>query len=83
MFRLSVESVHLDLTKYTTQCIGLVYATGVGEFGMPPPTGTVGGSYGNAMAGGADGACRTELVWRREPFRDLRGLGLATFRWVS
>ena len=66
------------------RCIGLVYVTGVGEFGMPPPpTGTVGDSYGNAMAGGADGACRTELVWRRKPFRDLRDLELATFRWFS
>ena len=61
----------------------LVYATGVEEFGMPPPTGTVGDSYGNAMAGSADGAYRTELVWRRKPFRDLRDLELATFRRVS
>lgn len=65
------------------RCIGLVYATGVGEFGMPPPTGTVGDSYGNAMGGSADGAYRTELVWRRKPFRDLRDLELATFRRVS
>lgn len=34
------------------RCIGLVYVTGVGEFGMLPPTGTVGDSCGNAMAGG-------------------------------
>ena len=26
---------------------------------------------------------KTELVWRRKPFRDLRDLELATFRWVS
>ena len=50
---------------------------------MPPPTGTVGDSYGNAMDGSADGAYRTELVWRRKPFRDLRDLELTTFRWVS
>ena len=65
------------------RCIGLVYVTGVGEFGMLPSTGTVGDSYGNAMAGGADGAYRTELVWRRKPFQDLRDLESATFRWVS
>ena len=53
------------------------------EFGMLPSTGTVGDSYDNAMAGSADGACKTELVWRRKPFRDLRDLELATFRWVS
>lgn len=70
-------------SDHGAQCIGLVYATGVGEFGMPPPTGTVGDSHGNAMAESTDGACRTELVRRREPFRDLRGLESATFRWVS
>ena len=63
--------------------IGLVCTTGVGEFGMLPSAGTVGDSYGNAMAGSADGACKTELVWRRKPFQDLRDLELATFRWVS
>ena len=49
-------------SDHGARCIGLVYATGVGEFGMPPPTGTVGASYDNAMAESADGAYRTELV---------------------
>ena len=66
-----------------TQCTGTVYATGVMEYGMLPSTGTVGDSYGNAMAEGADGAYKTELVWRRRPFADLKDLELATFRWVS
>ena len=70
-------------SDHGARCIGLVYTTGVGEFGMLPSTGTVGDSYDNAMAGSADGACKTELVWRRKPFRDLRDLELATFRWVS
>ena len=63
--------------------ISLVYTARVGEFGMLPSAGTVGDSYGNAMAESADGAYRTELVWRRKPFQDLRDLELATFRWVS
>lgn len=63
--------------------IGLVCTTRVGEFGMLPSTGTVGDSYDNAMAESADGAYKTELVWRRKPFQDLRDLELATFRWVS
>ena len=66
-----------------TQCIGTVYTTRVMEYGMLPSTGTVGDSYDNAMAESADGAYRTELVWRRKPFADLKGLELATFRWVS
>lgn len=63
--------------------ISLVCTTRIGEFGMLPSAGTVGDSYDNAMAGSADGAYKTELVWRRKPFRDLRDLELATFRWVS
>ena len=70
-------------SDHGARCIGLVCTTGVGEFGMLPSAGTVGDSYDNAMAGSADGACKTELVWRRKPFRDLRDLELATFRWVS
>ena len=70
-------------SDHGAQCISLVYTTRVGEFGMLPSTGTVGDSYDNAMAESADGAYKTELVWRRKPFQDLRGLELATFRWVS
>lgn len=70
-------------TMARSKYISLVYTTRVGEFGMLPSTGTVGDSYDNAMAGSADGACKTELVWRRKPFQDLRDLELATFRWVS
>ena len=63
--------------------IGLVYATGAGECGMPPPAGTAGDPYGSAMAEGADGAYRTGLVRRRKPFRDPRDPEPATFRRVS
>lgn len=75
-----ILGIHAD---HGARCIGLVYATGVGEFSMLPSTGTVGDSYGNAMAESADGAYRTELAWRRKPFRDSRDLESATFRWVS
>ena len=70
-------------SDHGTQYTGTVYATRVMGYGMLPSTGTVGDSYDNAMAESADGAYRTELVWRRKPFADLKGLELATFRWVS
>ena len=63
-------------SDHGAQYIGLVYATRVGEFGMLPSTGTVGASYGNAMAESADGAYRTELVWRRKLFQDFEGPGI-------
>ena len=68
---------------HVAQYTGTVYTTRVMEYGMLPSTGTVGDSYGNAMAESAVGAYKTELVWRRKPFADLKDLELATFRWVS
>ena len=65
------------------QYIGTVYAAGVMEYGMLPSTGTVGDSHDNAMAESADGAYKTELVWRRKPFHDPKDLRPATFRRVS
>ena len=70
-------------SDHGVQYISLVYTARVMEYGMLPSTGTVGDSYDNAMAESADGAYKTELVWRRKPFADLAELELATFRWVS
>ncbi len=63
-------------SDHGTQCTGTVYTTGVMEYGMLLLTGTVGDSYDNAMAESADGAYKTELVWRRRPFADRR-----TWNW--
>ena len=52
------------------QCIGLVYATRVREFGMLPSTGTVGDPYDNAMAESADGAYKTCLLYTSPSPRD-------------
>ena len=50
-------------SDHGARCISLVCTTRVGEFGMLPSAGTVGDSYDNAMAGSADGAYKTELVY--------------------
>lgn len=70
-------------SDHGSQYISTVYTTRVREYGMLPSTGTVGDSYDNAMAESVNGAYKTELVWRRKPFRDVGDLELATFQWVS
>ena len=70
-------------SDHGSQYTSLVYTTRVREYGMLPSTGSVGDSYDNAMAESADGAYKTELVWRCKPFEDLAALETATFRWVS
>ena len=67
-------------SDHGTQYTGTVYAIRVREHGMLPSTGTVGDSYDNATDESVNGAYKTELVWRRRPFADLKELELATFR---
>lgn len=70
-------------SDHGVQYTGTAYTTRVMEYGMLPSTGMVGDSYDNAMAESVNGTYKTEPVWRRKPFQDLRDLELATFRWVS
>lgn len=81
--RMAARTVSCTVPAMARGASALCTSPGSGNSACLPLTGTVGDSYGNAMAGSADGAYRTELVWRRKPFRDLRDLELATFRWVS
>lgn len=54
---------------------GTVHTTRAMECGMSPSAGTVGDSYGNAMAESVNGAYETGLVRRREPLPGPRGSG--------
>ena len=81
--RMAARTVSCTVPAMARGASALCTSPGSGNSACLPPTGTVGDSYGNTIAGSADGAYRTELVWRRKPFRDLRDLKLATFRRIS
>ena len=69
-------------SDHGTQCTGTVYATGVMNMGCcrrPAPSATRTTTPWRKRRR----AYKTELVWRRRPFADLKDLELATFRWVS
>jgi putative transposase len=53
------------------------------EIGARPSIGTVGDSYDNAMAESVNGLYKTELVWRRGPWRTAEQLELATLLYVE
>ncbi|CAI7976013.1 transposase [Frankia sp. Hr75.2] len=51
--------------------------------GAKPSVGTVGDSYDNALAESVNGLYKTELVYRRGPWRTFEELELATLEWVD
>jgi putative transposase len=60
--------------RYTEQLVAM---------GAKPSVGTVGDSYDNALAESVNGLYKTELVYRRGPWRSFDQLELATMEWVD
>ena len=45
--------------------------------------GSVGDSYDNALAETINGLYKTELIWRRGPWRSIDAVEIATLEWVD
>ena len=53
------------------------------EAGIEPSVGSVGDSYGNALAESINGLYKTEVIRRRGPWRSLEEVEFATLEWVE
>jgi len=58
------------------------YTERLAESGIEPSVGSVGDSYDNALAETINGLCKTELVHRQGPWRNMQDLEMATLGWV-
>ena len=52
------------------------------EAGIAPSVGSCGDSYDNALAESVIGLYKTELIYRRGPWRTLEHVEFATLEWV-
>jgi transposase InsO family protein len=62
--------------------LSMRYTDRVAQLGAIPSTGTVGDAYDNALAETVNGLYKTELIWRRRPWRTVEQVELATLEWV-
>ena len=51
--------------------------------GIEPSVGSVGDSYDNALAESIIGLFKTEVIWRRGPWKSLEAVEYATLEWVD
>jgi transposase InsO family protein len=65
------------------QYLSIRYTERLAEAGIEPSVGSVGDSYDNAMAESVIGLYKTELIWRRGPWRHAEAVELATLEWVD
>ena len=64
------------------QYLSIRYTERLVEAGLVPSVGSVGDSYDNAMAETVIGLYKTELIWRKGPWRTAEAVELATLTYV-
>jgi transposase InsO family protein len=66
-----------------SQYVSIRYTERLVEAGIEPSVGSRGDSYDNAMAETVIGLYKTEVIRRREPWRNLEDVEFATLTWVA
>jgi len=66
-----------------SQYVAIRYTERLTEAGVEPSVGSVGDSYDNALAETINGLYKTEVIWRRGPWRTLEAVEFATLEWVD
>src|SRR6185503_8815467 len=69
----SDRGVHLSI-RYTER---------LAEMGIERSVGSVGDSYDNALAETVNGLYKSEVIWRKGPWRNIDAVEYATLRWVD
>ena len=65
------------------QYVSLRYTKRLAEAGIEPSVGSVGDSYGNALAESTNGLYKTEVIRKRGPWRSLEAVEFATLEWLD
>lgn len=65
------------------QYVSIKYTERLAEAGIEPSVGSVGDSYDNALAETINGLYKTEVIYRRGPWRSFEAVEFATLEWVD
>jgi transposase InsO family protein len=66
-----------------SQYVSIKYTERLAEAGLEPSVGSAGDSYDNALAESINGLFKTEVIWRRGPWRSAEAVELAPLEWVD
>ena len=66
-----------------SQYLSIRYSERLIEAGIKASVGSVGDAYDNALAETINGLFKTEVIWRRGPWKGLEAVEYATLEWVS
>jgi len=66
-----------------SQYLSIKYNERPKNAGVEPSVGSVGDSYDDALAETINGLYKTEVIWRRGPWRNFEAVEFATLEWVD
>lgn len=66
-----------------SQYVSIRYTERLAEAGIEPSVGSRGDSYDNALAETINGLYKTELIYKRGPWKSREAVEMATLQWVS
>jgi len=66
-----------------SQYLSIGYSERLAEVGVEPSVGSIGDSYDNALAETVIGLFKTEVVYRRGPWKNFDAVEYATLEWVD
>jgi len=66
-----------------SQYLSIRYTERLADAGIEPSVGSKGDSYDNALAETINGLYKTELIYRRAPWKTPEAVELATLEWVA
>src|SRR5262249_61028935 len=66
-----------------TRTLSIPYTDRLAAAGIERSVGTVGDSYDNALAETIIGLYKTEVIWRKGPWRTIDAVEYATLSWVD
>ena len=78
-----VEKGLIHHSDHGSQYLSIRYTDRLTENGVTASVGSVGDSYDNALAETAIGLFKTEVIYRRGPWRSLEAVEYATLEWVD
>src|SRR5690606_32938246 len=73
----------IRLSDRRSQYQSIGYSERVGEAGINSSVGSTGSAYDNALAETINGLYKTEVIYRRAPWKTKAAVELATLEWVS
>jgi transposase InsO family protein len=66
-----------------SQYVSIRYTERLAEAGIEPSVGSVGDAYDNALAESVNALYKTEVIYRRGPWKTKESVELATLEWVA